>query len=74
MDAAVEEAEKLQQSRATTQATVLSQEISTAPAVELTSGDGDVSTTGVRICHGVGPSEHDAGLCSGHAACVHTPP
>ena len=28
---------------------MLSQEISTAPAVQLTSGDGDVSTTGAHL-------------------------
>ncbi len=42
-------AEKLQLARDSKQATVLSQEISTAPAVQLTSGDGDVSTTGARL-------------------------
>ena len=44
--AAVAAAEKLQAERASTQETVLAQEVDTAPAVELISGDGDVSTTG----------------------------
>ena len=48
LDDAVSAAEKLQLARDSKQATVLSQEIETAPAVQLTSGDGDVSTTGAR--------------------------
>lgn len=43
---AVAAAEKLQADRASTQETVLAQEVEGAPAVELISGDGDVSTTG----------------------------
>lgn len=39
-------AEKLQADRASTQETVLAQELEGAAAVELISGDGDMSTTG----------------------------
>lgn len=39
-------AEKLQMDRSKNQATVLAQEIDSAAAVELISGDGDISTTG----------------------------
>ena len=46
LDAAVSAAAKSQAAKATTQDVVLAQEIATAPAAELASGDGDVSTTG----------------------------
>ena len=45
--AAVAAAGKLQMDRSTKQAMVLAQDVASAPAVELISGDGDLSTTGI---------------------------
>ncbi len=49
MDAAVAAAADKQAAKATTQDAVLAQDIETAPAAELASGDGDVSTTGAAL-------------------------
>ena len=49
LDAAVAAAADKQAAKAATQDVVLAQDIETAPAAELASGDGDVSTTGAGL-------------------------